>query len=85
METTDDAALNLEEAWSFLEATRRQWLERSWAGTFRKHLLPQLPIELLAKQFPAKGGRHYRIAPKAVKFSCWAAVNPLMPRIFIPS
>ncbi|AFY93329.1 hypothetical protein Cha6605_2246 [Chamaesiphon minutus PCC 6605] len=27
----------------------------------------------------------YRIAPKAVKFSCWAAVNPWIPRIFIPS
>jgi hypothetical protein len=57
MENTDEAVLNSEDAWSFLEPSRRRWLERSWAGTFREHLLPQLPIELLAKQFPAKGGR----------------------------
>jgi len=57
MESLLNSPLDSEDAWSFLEQTRRQWLERSWAGIFRQHLLPSLPIELLAKQFPDKGGR----------------------------
>ena len=57
MTSSPDSPLSLEDNWSFLDNSRRQWLERSWAGTFRQHLLEHLPIEALAKLFPAKGGR----------------------------
>ena len=57
MESSPDPLLKPEDAWSFLEASRRQWLEKSWAGTFRQHLLEELPIEALAKVLPKQGGR----------------------------
>ncbi|UBF23796.1 hypothetical protein K9N68_18750 [Kovacikia minuta CCNUW1] len=43
--------------WSFLDKSRRQRLEKSWAGTFRTHLLEQLPTTDLAQLFPTQGGR----------------------------
>ncbi|MBD3886286.1 transposase [Phormidium tenue FACHB-886] len=43
--------------WSFLDKSRRQRLEQSWAGTFRTHLLEQLPTTALAQLFADRGGR----------------------------
>jgi hypothetical protein len=43
--------------WSFLDKSRCQRLERSWAGTFRNHLLEQLPTAALSELFPDQGGR----------------------------
>jgi hypothetical protein len=41
-----------------LNTHRRQALERSWAGVFRDHVLPQLPVEALAACFArTKQGR----------------------------
>lgn len=57
MNSSPDSCLSPEDGWSFLEQSRRQWLDKSWAGTFRQHLLEKLPIEALEKQFPDKGGR----------------------------
>lgn len=36
------------DAWSHLDPARRQLLEQSWAGVFRQHLLPYIPVEALA-------------------------------------
>lgn len=53
---TDPQPLTADD-WSFLDKSRRQQLERSWAGTFREHLLGQLPTAALAQLFKQKGGR----------------------------
>lgn len=57
MPSSPDTLLNQEDNWAFLDSSRRQWLERSWAGTFRQHLWEHLPTQALAQLFPAKGGR----------------------------
>lgn len=57
MSNSPDFSSNSADRWSFLEQSRRQWLEKSWAGTFCQHLLEKLPVEALEKVFPDKGGR----------------------------
>jgi hypothetical protein len=57
MNSSLDSSVNPEDVWAFLEQPRRQWLDKSWAGTFRQHLLEKLPIEAMEKRFPNKGGR----------------------------
>lgn len=37
---------------------RRKMIDGSWAGVFRKHVLTELPVNLLAKHFPSREGRH---------------------------
>lgn len=36
---------------------RRKMIDSSWAGVFRKHVLTELPVNLLAKHFPSREGR----------------------------
>ncbi|WP_089935868.1 transposase [Candidatus Entotheonella palauensis] len=43
--------------WAFLEPTRRRLLEQSWAGVFRYHVWPHLPVEALTACFTKTGGR----------------------------
>ena len=45
------------DAWSHLDPARRRLLEQSWAGVFRQHLLPSLPVEALGACFPQTRGR----------------------------
>ena len=35
---------------------RRKQMEESWAGLFRKYILTELPVEVLAKKFPLRVG-----------------------------
>lgn len=35
---------------------RRKMIDGSWAGVFRKHILTELPVNLLAKHFPSREG-----------------------------
>jgi len=35
---------------------RRKMLKQSWAGIFREHVLPELPVHILAKHFPSNTG-----------------------------
>src|SRR5262245_52048081 len=43
---------NVSHVFSFsLSTHRRRSLEQSWAGVFRDHVLPQLPVEALAACF----------------------------------
>src|SRR5262245_52523834 len=42
------------DVWFSLGTHRQQALERSWAGVFRDHVLPQLPVEALAACFSRK-------------------------------
>jgi hypothetical protein len=57
MNRSPATALNSEDPWAFLKPSRRQWLEKSWVGVFRQHLLGKLLIEALEKQFSHRGGR----------------------------
>ena len=43
--------------WAYLSPKRRELLENSWAGLFRKHLLCELPIAELAPYFTENFGR----------------------------
>jgi hypothetical protein len=45
------------DAWAHLDPARRRLLEQSWAGVFRQHLLPSVPVEALAACFPQTRGR----------------------------
>ncbi|MBU0710413.1 transposase [bacterium] len=45
------------DSWSHLGPKRRKLLDESWAGLFRKELLPVLPIEKLIPFFDAGFGR----------------------------
>ncbi len=40
----------------YLGPKRRKQMERSWAGLFRKYILTELPVEVLAKKFPSRTG-----------------------------
>jgi len=35
---------------------RRKQMEESWVGLFRKYILTELPVEVLAKKFPSRTG-----------------------------
>jgi hypothetical protein len=46
------------EAWQgYLSQEKREILIKSWAGTFRRHILPNLPIEELSKNYSKTMGR----------------------------
>ena len=43
--------------WELLGEKRKRLLDRSWAGVFREHLLPVVPVKKLADQFHLTMGR----------------------------
>jgi len=43
--------------WDYLGPKRRNLLEQSWAGLFRKYLLEELPVDKVAKHFHSSMGR----------------------------
>jgi len=52
--------LNIEgmESWQgYLSDAKRELLNKSWAGTFRKYILPNLPIEKLSENYSKSMGR----------------------------
>ena len=46
-----------DDPWASLTPAHRRLLEHSWAGVFRQHLQPHLPVEALAACFTKTGGR----------------------------
>ncbi len=48
---------HLFDPWDFLSPIRRQMLEQSWAGLFRKDILCELPVTELAPFFNCDFGR----------------------------
>lgn len=55
--TNDHKTIYLFDPWSYLGPKRRKLLEESWAGTFREHILPALPVRELARHFSTDMGR----------------------------
>jgi len=49
--------LNIFDPWEFLTPKRRNMLDNSWAGLFREHILPSMPIHKFAKYFDEGFGR----------------------------
>ena len=49
--------LNIFDPWDFLSPKRRRLLDESWAGLFRKHILPTIPVERVFKFFDESFGR----------------------------
>jgi hypothetical protein len=46
------------EPWQgYFSKAKKAILEKSWAGTFRRHILPNLPVEELSKYYTEKIGR----------------------------
>jgi len=43
--------------WGYLEPKRRQLLEQSWSGLFRKHLFEKIPVHTIFNHFDAQNGR----------------------------
>jgi len=43
--------------WDFLTPKRRKILDAGWPGLFRKHILPSLPVNEIAKYFDSDWGR----------------------------
>lgn len=43
--------------WDFLTPKRRQLLENGWPGLFRAHILPSIPVGMVARYFDEKNGR----------------------------
>ncbi|MDA8179832.1 MAG: transposase [Deltaproteobacteria bacterium] len=48
---------SLFDPWAYLGPKRRKLLDRSWAGLFRKEILPHLPVEAITAAFHARLGR----------------------------
>src|SRR4030065_1602166 len=48
---------SLFDPWAYLGPKRRKLLDRSWAGLFRKEILPPLPVEAMTAAFHARLGR----------------------------
>ena len=48
---------SLFDPWAYLGPKRRKLLDRSWAGLFRKEILPHLPVEAIIAAFHARLGR----------------------------
>jgi len=48
---------SLFDPWAYLGPKRRKLLDRSWAGLFRKEILPHLPVEAVVSAFHARLGR----------------------------
>lgn len=42
---------SLFDPWAYLGPKRRKLLDRSWAGLFRKEILPHLPVEAITAAF----------------------------------
>ena len=53
----DPNQLNIFDPWAFLTPKRRQMLDNGWAGLFRLHILPTIPVDKVAKYFDATFGR----------------------------
>ena len=46
------------EPWQgYFSKAKKEILEKSWAGTFRKHILPNLPVEELSQYYNERIGR----------------------------
>jgi hypothetical protein len=48
---------SLFDPWAYLGPKRRKLLDRSWAGLFRKEILPHLPVEAIIAAFHTRLGR----------------------------
>ena len=48
---------SLFDPWGYLGPKRRKLLDRSWAGLFRKEILPHLPVEAITAAFHTRLGR----------------------------
>src|SRR4030066_1057558 len=48
---------HLFDKWAYMGPKRRKLLDASWAGFFRKEILPELPVEKLAPAFHEVNGR----------------------------
>ncbi len=48
---------SLFDPWAYLGPKRRKLLDRSWAGLFRKEILPHLPVEAILAAFHTRLGR----------------------------
>lgn len=53
----DHHSRDLFDPWEYLGEKRRRLLDRSWAGVFRDHLLENLPVKDVARQFREEVGR----------------------------
>lgn len=53
----DHKTPSLVDYWSYLGPKRRQMLDHSWAGLFRREILPHLPVQRLAACFDEGQGR----------------------------
>jgi hypothetical protein len=50
--TRDHQTPYLFDPWDYLGPKRKMLLSESWAGLFREHILPDLPVHKLARFFP---------------------------------
>jgi hypothetical protein len=48
---------SLFDKWDYMGPKRRKLLEDSWAGLFRREILPELPVDKLAPSFHENFGR----------------------------
>ena len=48
---------SLFDKWAYMGPKRRKLLDDSWAGLFRKEILPELPVEKIAPAFHEVNGR----------------------------
>src|SRR4030042_3295373 len=48
---------HLFDKWAYMGPKRRKLLDASWAGFFRREILPELPVEKLAPAFHEFNGR----------------------------
>jgi Transposase domain (DUF772) len=48
---------SLFDKWGYMGPKRRKLLENSWAGLFRREILPELPVDKLAPSFHESVGR----------------------------
>ena len=55
--TRDHQTAYLIDPWAYLGPKRKKLLEESWAGTFREHILPALPVHELAQYYASGFGR----------------------------
>ena len=55
--TKDHQTGYLFDPWDHLGPKRRKLMEQSWAGLFREHILPQLPVNKIAPYFTEGFGR----------------------------
>jgi len=53
----DHTTVRCIDPWGYMEPKRRQLLEKSWAGLFRRHLFEKTPVQEIAKHFNVRNGR----------------------------